>query len=218
MFHNLICYDAHLFITGLGKKMNKDDNGIFVESKEKYISFNVKVNVKLVGLTNKNGKEAKKNIQLRFRCRFMPSSQDKLASNLCDKSGIQCDKCKGDIDLVNISGKNIALLGCKRCKAKKIKDLDERVLKKDLNHTSSYWGCDEKFCLMIQKGVYSYEYIDSWTKLTLKNAFYNKLNMKGVRDNECEASQQVLNTMEKKTLGCYHDAYLKTCFTIGRYI
>ena len=35
-------------------------------------------------------------------CRFMTSSLDKLASNLCDASGIQCDKCKGDMELVHI--------------------------------------------------------------------------------------------------------------------
>ena len=103
----------------------------------------------------------------------MVSSLDKLASNLCSKRWIQCDKCKSDVGLENIFCKNIALQRFKRCKAKKTKDLDERMLKKCFNHTSSYRGCDEKFCLMILKGVYSYEYMDSWerfeeTKLPLK--------------------------------------------------
>ena len=34
--------------------------------------------------------------------------------------------------------------------------------------------------------------------------------MKGIRDQDYEHAQQVCNTMEKKTLGCYHDTYLKT--------
>ena len=35
-------------------------------------------------------------------------------------------------------------------------DLDERFLKKNFNDTRGYWGCDEKFCLMIGKDVYLY--------------------------------------------------------------
>ena len=98
---------------------------------------------------------------------------------------------------------------------KKTKDLGEGALKKNFNHTSRFWGCDEKFCQMIRKGVYPYEYMDGWkkfkeTKLPPKDAFYSRLNMKGISDQDYEHAQQVWNTMEKKTLGCYHDTYLKT--------
>ena len=34
--------------------------------------------------------------------------------------------------------------------------------------------------------------------------------MKGINDQDIEHAQQVWNTMEKKTLGCYHNTYLKT--------
>ena len=34
--------------------------------------------------------------------------------------------------------------------------------------------------------------------------------MKGISDQDYEHAQQVWNTMKKKTLGCYHDTYLKT--------
>ena len=68
---------------------------------------------------------------------------------------------------------------------------------------------------MIRKGVYPYEYIDSWKKfeeisLPQKDAFYSRLNMKGISDQDYEHAQQVWNTMEKKTLGCYDDTYLAT--------
>ena len=59
----------------------------------------------------------------------MASSLDELASNLCGTSGIQCDKCKGNMELINISGNYIASLGCERCRTKKTKDLDEEALK-----------------------------------------------------------------------------------------
>ena len=160
MFHNLSGYDAHLYIKELGKRFNKNEYGIMTGNKEKYISFNVKINVKLAGV---NDKEVCKNIQWRFldSCRFMASSLDKLASNLCGMSEVRCNKCRDDMKLIKIYVKYTVLFGCARCRTKKTKDLDERVLKKNFNHTSRFWGCDEKFCLMIRKGVYPYEYMDS---------------------------------------------------------
>ena len=155
-------YDAHLFIKELGRRFNKNDIGVIAENKEKYISFNVKINVNLAGVNYKDGTQVYKNIQLRFidNCRFMASRLDKLASNLYGTSWIQCDKCRGNMELINISGDYIASLGCDRCRTKKTKDLEEGALKKNFNQNSRFWGCDEKFRLMIQKGVYPYEYMD----------------------------------------------------------
>ena len=72
VFHNLSGYDTHLFIKELGR-FNKNDIGVIAENKEKYISFNVKINVKLAGVKYKDGTQVHKNIQLRFidSCRFM---------------------------------------------------------------------------------------------------------------------------------------------------
>ena len=113
VFHNLSGYDAHLFIKELGRRFIKNDIGVIAEDKEKYISFNVKIKVKLAGVKYKDGTQVHKNIQLRFidSCRFMASSLEKLTSNLCGTSGIHCDKCKGNMELINVSGDYIALFG-----------------------------------------------------------------------------------------------------------
>lgn len=86
------------------------------------------------------------------------------------------------------------------------------MLTKNSNHESKYWDYNELFRLMIQKGVYPYEFMDGWknfeeSKLSPKNAFYSKLSMKGISDNDYNITQQVWNTVEKKT--CHHDTYLK---------
>ena len=92
MFHNLSGYDDHLFIKELGKKFNKNGIRVIAENKEKCISFNVKINVKLAGVSNEDGKEVRKNIQLRFIDRFMASSLDKLPNNLHGTGEVKCDK------------------------------------------------------------------------------------------------------------------------------
>ena len=73
VFHNLSDYDAHMFIKELGRRFNKNDIGVIAENKEKYISFNVKINVKLDRVKYKDGTGVCKNIQLWFtdRGRFM---------------------------------------------------------------------------------------------------------------------------------------------------
>ena len=73
VFHNLSGYDAHLVIKELGRRFSKDDTGVNAQNKEKYISFNVKINVKLAGVKYKDGTQVHKNIPLRFigSCRFM---------------------------------------------------------------------------------------------------------------------------------------------------
>ena len=147
MFHNLSGYDVHLFIKELGRKFNKDDIGVIAENKEKYISFNVKINVKLRGVKDNVGKEVYKNIQLIFidSFRFMALSLDKLASNLCGTNGIQCNKCKDNMELINISGDYIASFGCGRCKTKKTKNLDEEVLKRILITPAGFWDVMKNF-------------------------------------------------------------------------
>ena len=89
VFHNLN-YDAHLFIKELGKRFNKNDIGVIAENKEKFASFNVKINVKVAGVKNEDGTEVCKIIQLTFidNLRFMALSLEKLASNL------ENDQCK----------------------------------------------------------------------------------------------------------------------------
>ena len=171
----------------------------------------------MAGIKYRDDTQVHKNIQLRFidSCRFIASSLDKLASNLCCTSGIQCDKCKDNMELINIFGDYIASLGCERYRTKKTKNLVEGDLKKNFDHTSRFWGCDEKFHLMIRKGVYPYEFMDDWekfeeTSLPPKDALYSRLNMKAISDQDYEHAQQVWNTMEKMALGCYHDTCLKT--------
>ena len=57
--------------------------------------------------------------------------------------------------------------------------------------------------------------MDGWKtfggrSLPPKDAFYSRLNMKGISDLDYEHAQQVWNALGKKALGCYHNTYLKT--------
>ena len=77
----------------LGEKFQTKDIGVIAENKEKYISFNVKIDVQL----EMDGKPVTKKIELRFinSFRFMASSLDSLARNLTDDHSARI--CNGSI-------------------------------------------------------------------------------------------------------------------------
>ncbi|KAL9982059.1 hypothetical protein ACROYT_G010849 [Oculina patagonica] len=65
------------------------------------------------------------------------------------------------------------------------------------------------------KGIYPYEYMDSWerfseTSLPEKEKFYSKLNDENITDEEYKHAQNVWETFGCQTLGDYHDLYVKT--------
>ena len=69
--------------------------------------------------------------------------------------------------------------------------------------------------LLYKKGIYPYEYMDSWgrfseTKLPDKETFYSKLNDEHITDEEYAHAKTVWDAFQCKTLGDYHDLYVKT--------
>ena len=73
--------------------------------------------------------------------------------------------------------------------------------------------------LLFKKGIYPYEYMDSWrrfkeTNLPEKEHFYSKLNDEHITDDEYEHAKKVWETFGCKTLGDYHDLYVKTDVTL----
>ena len=82
-----------------------------------------------------------------------------------------------------------------------------------------FWGFEEyndkQRELLIRKGIYPYEYMDSWDKfnegrLPSKDKFYSNLNMSGVNDKEYEHACKVWKEFGIKNMGEYHDLCLKT--------
>ena len=72
---------------------------------------------------------------------------------------------------------------------------------------------ESQYKLLIQKGIYPYEYMDDWnrfkeTALPPKEAFYSKLNMSGVSDQDYEHARSVWSEFGINNLGEYHDLYL----------
>ena len=73
----------------------------------------------------------------------------------------------------------------------------------------------EKFNLMTRKGVYPYDYMDSFekfnkTELPTKEEFYSILNNEHITDEDYSHAQNVWTTFKLQTMGEYHNLYLKS--------
>ena len=69
--------------------------------------------------------------------------------------------------------------------------------------------------LLLRKGVYPYEYMDSWerfeeTQLPPKEDFYSKLTGASISDSDYNHAQRVWETFGCQTLGNYTDLYCRT--------
>ena len=123
-------------------------------------------------------------LEFKDSLQFLNSSLEKLVKNLKDK-GLKEEKS--------------------------IKDTFPNTyayFKKDWNHID-----EEAFELLTRKGVYPYEYMDSWDKmnektLPSKEDYYSQLSGKGISEKDYEFAHKLYNTFQLKNLGELHDLYM----------
>jgi hypothetical protein len=92
---------------------------------------------------------------------------------------------------------------------------DVNELRKIFKNTSDEFKNDEQFLLMIQKGVYPYDYIDNFNRLYESylpdiNTFYSKLYDSKCDIKDYKHAQNVFNKFGCKSLLDYHNIYLKS--------
>ena len=103
---------------------------------------------------------------------------------------------------------------CKKSDDKSCKSINELIKK----FPNTYQFCNKdlnKFSLLLRKGVYPYQYMDSCEKfhettLPNKGSFYSKLNKEGITDEDYEHAQKVWDLFGIRNLGEYHDLYIQS--------
>ena len=102
----------------------------------------------------------------------------------------------------------------------KIKEIDNDVLIKRFYNTYQLSKNDiNKFKLLLRKGVYPYEYMNSWkkfneTELPSKDKFYSTLNLEDNSDDDYAHAINVWNTFNINNLDEYHDLHVKLDITL----
>ena len=104
--------------------------------------------------------------------------------------------------------------------AEPCKYLSDNILKQRFYNT--YQLCDgnmEKIKLLLRKGVYPYEYMDSWEKIKLsvplnKKHYYSELNDSNINDSDIKHVKNICSTLNINNLGEYHDLYVQSDTTL----
>ena len=188
------------------------------ENTDKYITFSVPIKKKITKI-DKDGNDKIVNISYKINFidsfRFMSSSLSNLASNL--SGGLYSDKCtdcKSCLRCMSVKYDQL-IFRCFKCKKIYNKDFNKDLIKIFEN---TYEFCDRdinKFILLLRKGVYPYEYMNSWERfneelLPDKEAFYRSLNMEDILDVDYGHAKRVFKNFTNKNLGDYHDLYVQS--------
>ena len=125
----------------------------------------------------------------------MSSSLSSLVDNLSE--GVHddiCTDCKSYLEYISTKDE-LLIPNCLKCSKNHEKHINEYLIKRFVN---AYEFCDGDIskCLMLRKGVYPYEYMDSWkrfdeTLLPEKEDFYSNLKMEDIADADYKVAKRV---------------------------
>ena len=145
----------------------------------------------------------------------MLTSLSCLVDNLSEKvHSDKCKDCRSELDYMSVKD-NQLIFQCLECKKNYKKDCNKELIKR---FAKTYRFCNgdiNKFILLLRKGGYRYEYMDSWERfneksLPDKKAFYSELTLEDITDKDYTYAQKVFEEFKLKILGDYHDLYVQS--------
>jgi len=148
-----------------------------------------------------------------------------LLRHLSDKiQNITCIPHNGE-KFMTFSFSNLSFIDSYLFLSDSLDVLTKKLKKQDFHHFQSQFdkichnfctdASDELFQLMLRKGVYPYEYMDSVEKfdetaIPLRASFFSNLSRTDISEEDYDHAINVFESMNIHTLGDYHDLYLLT--------
>ena len=174
------------------------------ENKEKYITFSVPIK-----------KELENDKIITYTKKFIDSSLSSLVNNLSE--GLHRDKCtdcKSCLDYMVFKDDKL-IFRRKELQNDFNKDLMKRLADLYEFRNEDVYLLITNFILLLRKGVYPDEYMDSSeildeTSFPDKEASYSSLNMEDIAEVDYRHAKRVLKYLKNKNLGDYHDLYVQS--------
>ena len=110
-------------------------------------------------------------------------------------------------------GNSLVFIDSFQFMSQSLANLVNNLPKDALKYTREFFKKDKYFNLMTKKGVYPYDYMDSFdkfkmTELPSKEEFYSQLNDEHISDKQYDHAKKVWKTFKVENMGVYHDLYL----------
>ena len=231
VFHNGSTYDYHLIIKELAEEFEGEFECLG-ENTEKYITFSVPIKKEITKKDKDDNDKIKKiSYKIKFidSYRYMSCSLSSLVTNLSE--GLNNDRCTDWISYLDymVTKDEKLIFTCFKCKKNYEKDFNKELI---IRFAKIYEFCDgdiNKFILLLRKGVYSYEYMDSrerFDEISLpdKEAFYSSYYfIEDITDVDYRHAKRVFNGValkshNNKNLGDYHDLYVQSDTLLLAYV
>ena len=152
---------------------------------------------------------------IRSRMASLSQSIDKVSK--IDKKISQIDKKEPENEFI---GSMRSMMGSLSQSIDKVSETDKKISLIELSEKfpNTYRFCNRdlnKFSLLLRKGLYPYEYMDSGekfneTELPDKESFNSELNKEGITDEDQVHALKVWDAFKIKYLGEYHDLYVQS--------
>ena len=159
------------------------------EDAEKFITFKVPLKKE-----NEDGKLITCKLKFIDSIRFMDRSLSDITDNLSELNKQECKKCKEKCKYITHKN-NVLIYRCTKCNNKSYKSIIP--LKEKFSNTYKLYNNDNDKCLLLlRKGAYLYEYMDSWErfneiKLPEKKSFYSELKKEDITDEDYKYAHKV---------------------------
>lgn len=195
-------YDIHLFIQQAAAQA--EEVSVIPQNKEKYITFMAKI---AVDDGNNDGEEEEKEEDVDAVNDANDEDTNSVSTNI-EKGGEVKRERKKHITL--------RFLDSYRFMAHSLEDLASYLEEIQFIETRRAFHNDEEFKLVTRKGVFPYEFIDSYEKLQStkelpsQHDFYSALTETAIDQEQYEHAREVWRTFNCSTLADYSDLYLKT--------
>ena len=214
VFHNLKGYDSHFIMQEIGDIAKKN---VYVDKKGR--EHEMRINVIPCNMEKYIAFMLGQHLVFIDSFQFMSSSLENLVKNIT-KCG-KCDACnpgnciKRIFDSEDHIMQHKTSFSCGECI--NCKNSSKSCMK--LNHGNLIYTSKEfegeQLRLMIKKGVYPYDYMNSFKKfeddkLPKKEDFFSIMNNKHITDEEYQHAENVWDKFGLSSMGEYHDLYLKS--------
>ena len=112
-------------------------------------------------------------------------------------------------------GKHLTFIDSFSFMSQSLDRLSSNLTDDAFSYTRGAFPNDEQFRLIKRKGVYPYDYMDSFQRFSEKSLparedFYSILNDTNISESDYEHAKRVWSAFQIKDLGDYHDLYLRT--------